>query len=100
MGEQDQDHCPGVGRVRFLGGGMAMLHHEKADGSHEDSVGRVVPCQEGKPLFPGVPFVIPDERGAPPGSFGRVLYEAKGPGQVATPAYREGWERTFRTSLN
>jgi hypothetical protein len=61
------------------------------DGSLELGVARV--AAEGEPMRPG-------ELLAAPGPDGYRIIELKGPRQVATPAYREGWARTFDRSLN
>jgi hypothetical protein len=69
--------------------------------------GEVRPVAEGRPLAPGGEVVRLERRPDTPALFDvHVEYEVppskpdgnpalKGPAQVATPAYRESWERTF-----
>jgi hypothetical protein len=77
--------------------------------------GEVRPLRQGQPLAPGGEVVrLVARSGAPRVYDVKVDYEvpsaatpsraANGPAQVATPAYRESWDRTFapvrRTELN
>jgi hypothetical protein len=60
------------------------------DGSWSYGHGR--PMREGEPLMPGMHIALADEHGV----LRRVDgLPQSGPAQVATPAYREGWSRTF-----
>jgi hypothetical protein len=65
------------------------------DGSTD--CGDVVPLKDGQPISPGGHLVMPDENGEL-----RVvdLGRHSGPAQVATKQYRDGWARTFDSSLN
>jgi hypothetical protein len=69
--------------------------------------GEVRPLEQGRPIAPGAQVVQLTPRDASPHLFDvKVEYEVEGkasagttplhgPAQVATPAYRESWERTF-----
>jgi hypothetical protein len=66
--------------------------------------GEVRPIRQGQPLAPGGEVVRLSARSEAPCLYDvKVDYEvpatpprsASGPAQVATPAYRESWERTF-----
>lgn len=70
------------------------------------SSGVMTRADEGRPLQPGMELVEVTERVHEDGTscamspaIGRSLYttpvDHTGPARVATPAYREGWDRTF-----
>jgi len=72
--------------------------------------GEVRPIEHGRPIAPGAQVVQLSPRAATPNVYDvKVEYEvpgppaprkpaSNGPAQVATPAYRESWERTFGAS--
>jgi hypothetical protein len=74
----------------------------------EMSLAELRPVQEGKPCMGGAEIVRLEPRPEAPRAYDvRVLYRApaapppaKGPAQVATKAYRDSWERTFRERPN
>jgi hypothetical protein len=61
------------------------------DGGLQVGVARQV--RDGKPMMPGEDLAVC-------WSDGYRVVELSGPAQVATPAYRAGWDRTFDRSLN
>jgi hypothetical protein len=74
--------------------------------------GEVRPVEHGRPMLPGAQVVELSPREASPNLYDvKVQYEVEGktappastphgPAQVATPAYRESWDRTFGKMLN
>ena len=99
---------------------VVMLHGPTEDGAGSKVVrarpgrieaGEVRPMVEGKPLVPGGEVVHLERRADAKGLFDvRVDYKVPdkteepasasspsrtGPAQVATPAYRDSWDRTF-----
>lgn len=82
----------------FVAPGLAVVHDE----NHDTSIGRCAPMVDGQPIPPGA-LLIEQEEGTP---HGRVIYRPPpadahdGPSRVATPAYRNGWDRTFGKEAN
>jgi hypothetical protein len=62
------------------------------DGSIEAGVARMAP--DGSPMWPGERLAVCGPDGY------RVVELRGGPPQVSTPAYRDGWARTFDRTLN
>lgn len=81
----DGDYAIGLG-VEFNGGQLAMHH----GGDHSVGLSVLRKPVEGKALAPGQRFMRrqPDGRYVP-------IAPRQGPAQVATPAYRDGWEGVF-----
>jgi hypothetical protein len=88
MADDDRPKCPHAGEVYPIGDGFAAIHGE----AHDMQFATMRNVKHGTPMLPG-------ERLAKRGSDGvlRVVegFTASGPAQVATPAYRGGWERIF-----
>jgi hypothetical protein len=97
---------------------VVLLHGATGDGQGARVVrarpghleaGEVRPLRDGQPLAPGGEVVRLVERpGTPclydvkvdyqvPGTHESTERSSNGPAQVATPAYRDSWERTFAT---
>jgi hypothetical protein len=96
---------------------VVLMHGATSDGAGtrvlrarpgQIEAGEVRPLREGQPLAPGGEVVRLVERPEAPCLYAvKVDYQvpaskasagdASGPPQVATPAYRESWERTFAT---
>lgn len=93
---------------------VVLMHGPTADGegarvlrarAHGIEAGEVRPLREGRPLTTGGEVVRLERRAESPALFdvhvdytvpARASADAlSGPAQVATPAYRESWERTF-----
>lgn len=98
---------------------VVLLHGKTEDGSGARvlrarpgrlEAGEVRPLQSGRPLAAGAEVVRLEARGGAPNLYDvKVEYQAGeagdksappslvagGPAQVATPAYRDSWERTF-----
>jgi hypothetical protein len=74
-----------------LPGGRTLVVRHRADHSQSLEVGR--PARDGQPLQPGEEYVSTKRRDD--GSFEVVESFTRGPAQVATKSYRDGWERTF-----
>lgn len=75
---------------------------ELADGKHEIvrrrggdlELGILAPVQEGRPLPPGAELVMVSTKGKGGWFDTKTVYKS-GPAQVATPAYRDGYDRIF-----
>lgn len=89
---------------------VVMLHGATEDGAGAKvlrarpgrlDAGEVRPLREGKPLGAGEIVSLERRRDAPALFDVRVEHKVEaphnpaGPAQVATPAYRDSWERTF-----
>lgn len=82
------------------GKASALRFKDRGDGKVEVEQGAIVPLKDGETPMGDVIALTPDEGHAP---FYKVEVVAEspvkshpGPANVATEAYRKGWERTFR----
>jgi hypothetical protein len=80
-------------RIRFLGATGPDSGVVIKEGTGE--LANVVRVKDGQPISPGAHLIDIKKPGADGWSEIETLFGGDGPAQVATPAYREGYDRIF-----
>ena len=80
-------------RMREVVGPGAVRADLERDGKVQSCVVRQ--AEDGDPVPPGVDLVHVKETGSGEWYDAETVYRGSGPPQVATPAYREGYDRIF-----
>lgn len=95
MAEADDDSEYPIAIGPEVKGGQ-IVHRQREDGSCQAGV--LMPLSEGRPMLPGAELVDINKRGDRYTM--RTVWRNGGPAQVASPAYREGWDRIFGKEAN
>lgn len=76
--------------------GRVLVSRHRPD--HSEQMATIQPARDGVPMVEGQEYITASKVPRADGSYEVTgSYTHKGPAQVATPNYRDGWDRTFNS---
>jgi hypothetical protein len=90
--------CPFHGQDIIIPGPMLPNGHRlgiRHTANHEPELGEIVSSEEGRPMPDNAHLLTKEDGVIRVGPSVEELKAGSGPAQVATPAYRDSWDRVF-----